>query len=717
MPDAKSTKHGIAGIVFDPDDRVSGRSRYAADITAEAALHVAFVMSPHPHARITAIMTDEALALPGVAVVLTGDDFGSFRFGRALWDYPPLAVDRVLFVGQRVAAVAAEDEASARAAAALIEVHYEELEGLFTIEEALRPGAPALHPDYTSYQGARDDLPSPNAQGQDGIEQGDPDAAMASAVEVHDHVFSWARSSAAPLETHACLVNVSDGTADVYATHKEPYRLRDDVARFLGCEENHVTVHPHNIGGDFGAKGSPFLEIVCAAVSQRTGRPARAQLSYRELLISTSARHGGHMRLRTGIRGDAIVASIVETQFDGGAFAAIKPRPTLVLPVLGIPMAPYGPVPDRREHTIGVGTNSVPGGQVRSPGEFQATFAGESHIDMIARARGDDPLEFRLRMTRDPQALRVLQALSERMTEWSRASEHPEPSDDDARGIGFAVFHRGAGVGRSVVTCRADTQGVTLRVATPDQGVGSYPTFVALAAKSLRISPDRIRVEAAGAADGIFDRGAGASRVTVTTGGACIAACEALLDELGSERSSGDRTSGNGYWLGAELGGRVIEAVGSHESAASDTSPAHGAMAIEVTVDRRTGKVRPLRAILVLDTGPVINAVGHRGQIEGGFVYGLSQALYEDLGVFSGHVSHDSFRGYKIAAAVDLPQLEVHLLPSDDSRTRAIGELTNLGVAPAIANAVDDAVGVRITQIPITAEKIWKAMPSAASER
>jgi len=264
-----------------------------------------------------------------------------------------------------------------------------------------------------------------------------------------------------------------------------------------------------------------------------------------------------------------------------------------------------------------------------------------------------------------------------------------------------------------VVTCRADAQGVTLRVATPDQGAGSYPTFVAIAARSLGISPDRIRVEAAGAADGIFDRGAGASRVTVTTGGACIAACEALLVELGSGRPSGDRTSGNGYWLGAELGDRVIEAVGNHESAAADTPPAYGAMAIEVSVDRRTGQVRPLRAILVLDTGPVINAVGHRGQIEGGFVYGLSQALYEDLGLSSGHVAHDSFRSYKIAAAADLPLLEVHLLPSEDARTRAIGELTNLGVAPAIANAVEDAVGVRITEIPVTAEKVWRAMSNA----
>lgn len=705
MSESASTPASDLTVPFDPDDRLTGRSRFSADIVRPGMLHVAFATSPFPHASIDSIDTSAALAMPGVHAVLTGADLGSFRFGRAIQDQPPLAVDRVLFAGQRVAAVAAETEAVAKEAATLIDVEYSALEEVLSIEQALDEGSIALHPDYDQYPGARKDRASANIQGSDRRESGDVERALSECDEVHDHTFSWARTSAAPLETHACLVDATGPMVEVIAAHKEPYRLKSDVARAIGVDEDRVMVRPINIGGDFGAKGSPLLEIVCAVLSVRTGRPVRARLTYFELLSATSARHGGTMRLTTGLRDGSIVASSVATIFDGGAYAAVKPRPTLVLPVLGVPLAPYGTISDVRETSVSVYTNSQPGGQVRSPGEYQATFAGESHVDMIARARGEDPLTFRRRLAKDPQAIKVLDGLAERIADWAGRRQE----GDTAFGTGVAVFHRGAGAGLSTVTCRADSQGVTLRVATPDQGAGSYPTFAGLAARALGIAQERVHIIAAGTAAGLFDRGAGASRVTVTTGRACIEACNALLKEIGAAPSH-DPTDHDGYWIGSELGERVVETIGTYESSAGEVPPAYGALAIEVAVDRLTGHVLPTKACLVLDTGPVVNPVGHRGQIEGGFVFGLSQALYEDLGMDAGYVENGTFQNYKIASAADVPELEIHVLPSEDDGIRAIGELTNLGVGPAIANAVDDAVGVRLTELPITSENIWQRL-------
>lgn len=698
----------VSGASTNPWIRVSGRTLFTDDVLSADSLHAAFALSSEPHARIRSIDTSEALAMPGVFAAITGADTGNRRFGRRVRDYPVLAIDRVLFVGQRVAAVAAWDAETARQAADRIQIDYEPLDAVLDPQDALRSDAPVLHPDYDRYENAHSDRPHHNVQGHMEATEGRGTEAFADADEIYEHSFGWTRSHSAPLEPHACLVVGGETEIHVYSSHKEPYRLRRDIALLAGRPEEDVIVHPVLIGGDFGAKGVPYIEGACYLLSVRTGRPVRTSMTYFEELTSTGARHPGSMRLRTGLRDGAPLAHESETVLNGGAFAALKPQPAMIIPVVGISSNPYQP-PHRSESGIAVYTNNLPGAQVRSPGEFQATFAGESHFDMIARARGEDPLEFRLRCARRPQARKVLAALVEPVSAWRAQQE-------GTTGIGVAVFHRGSGAGDTTVACRATAAAVELTVSTPDQGAGSYTVFQNLAARTLGVEPDRVLVRAGGTDLALTDAGAGASRVTAVAGRACIEACKSLLDEVGGISSG----SCDGYWIAdrlRELGREAVSVSGRWQVARgkSPTPPTHGAMAIELDVDTETGVIRLHRCLLVVDAGMVVNEVGHRGQLEGGFVYGIGQTLYEDLIVEDGQVMAASLGDYKLASASDVPPLEIRLLspPADEDEVEAlrpVGELGNLGVAPAVANAIDDAVGVRITELPITAERVWSKL-------
>jgi len=707
MPPEKS----VAKPGHEPSDRVTGRAQYTADIPITDVLHAAFVLSTEPHAVLRRVDTSQAMAIPGVVATVTGAGIGERRFGRSLRDYPVLAVDRVLFAGQRIAAVAARDLETARRAAMLIEVEYEPLDPIFDPALALDTHTPELHPDYDSYEGATQRSEGNNIQGAEAVSEGeDTDSAFGLCDEVHTHTFSWERSHSAPLETHGCLV-VPGAQVHVYSTHKEPYKLRRDLAHISGRPEGDFVVHPVPIGGDFGAKGAPYVEGACYFLANESGHPVRTTMSYFEELATTGARHPGRMVLTTGLREGSIHVHQADTLFDGGAFAALKPRPTHIVSVLGVPLGPYH-APNRYESSKAVYTNTLPGAHVRSPGEFQATFAGESHIDLMARARGEDPVEFRLRHLSDPEARRVLEEIGRIRSAWR--------SDSDQVGLGVALFHRKAGPGQTTVLCRAGRGGVEVSVGVPDQGAGSYEALRSLVAETLMIPGDQVSVLALGADPDLTDSGAGASRVTSIAGRACIEACRSLMTELGGP----PRGSNSGvYWIASrlrDLGRATVTAKGSWSVGRDEIgrNPAtHGGLCVEVSVDALTGKVMVSRAALAVCAGPILNPVGHRGQLEGGFVFGLSQALFEELRLEDGQVVGASLGDYKMATAADIPPLQIELLPieADLDRDlsysiRAIGELGNLGVAPAIANAIDDAVGVRIFDLPITAEAVWRGM-------
>lgn len=708
---------------YAPDawDRVTGRAEYAQDVPADA-LRLALVRSPHPHAEVLSVDATAAAGMPGVAAVLTGEDIGDRRFGRFTRDYPVLALDRVLFAGQPVAAVAAVDVATARRAADSVKVQYRVLEPLLTPVESLAPGAPAIHPGYDGYVNAVQGRRHHNLQGEDAQLTGEPAKAFAECDEVYENEFTWSRSSSSPLESHGALVDASNEKVLVYASHKEPYKLRRDLAALAERPETDFEVRPVKIGGDFGSKGNPFVEGICYFLSLHTGRPVKGRLTFAEGLGGTGGRHGGSLYLRTGLRRGTVHAHESRFVLDGGAFVAPKPMPKGILPMLGLPMGAYS-VGHLEESAVGAYTNTMPGSHVRSPGEFQTIFASESHMEMIARERGEDPVEFKVRNLRHGISRRLLERVQKESSDWGRAGT---PAGETVLGTGFSVFHRSAGPGESTVRLTATGEELLLEAALPDQGAGSYEAFARLVATRLRVARERVTVRAVGTDSGLIDMGAGASRVTVVVGRACEDACSRLLDELGGVPDRADGISEE-FWPGkalAALGVENVSAIGAGavgRGEVADLGEAHGALAIQLAVDPATGILRVRRAVLAADVGPVLNPVGLRGQLEGGFVFGLSQTLFEDLRQQDGKISLDSLNDYKLASGVDVPELAIHLievspLPDDGlAGVRAVGELVNIGVPAAVANALDDAVGVRLCSLPLTAEKVFDALAAKAA--
>ncbi|ODU29802.1 MAG: hypothetical protein ABS80_01440 [Pseudonocardia sp. SCN 72-51] len=356
---------------------------------------------------------------------------------------------------------------------------------------------------------------------------GDPDAAFAAAGRVFEDVFVAGRSHAAPLEPHACVVAASDGRIDVWSTHKEPHTLRLLIAEVDGVAPERVFVHLTPIGGDFESKGFAFTEVACYLLAARTGRPVRHTLSYDELLTTTSARHPLRVTLRTAVTDGLLTALDARTDMDGGAFGAVKAAPMVVVPVVHAPLASYG-VHHRREVCASYYSNALPGGHVRSPGEFQALFAAESQVDVIAAATGVDPLAFRAASAVDDRVRRVVDELAVVVKGWRDTCE-------PGTGIGVALTFRDTGSGNARVRVTAGPAGVDVVLTVPDQGAGSYELFRLLAADTLGVDPDVVGVHglAAGEDPVLTDAGAGASRVTAVAGRAVVEACTQLLRELG----------------------------------------------------------------------------------------------------------------------------------------------------------------------------------------
>lgn len=688
--------------------KVDGGATYVADVRAPGALHVAFVHSPVAHARVADVDSSTALALPGVVDVLTHQEIGEILLGRALRDYPVLAGDRVLCVGQRVVAVAAVDPATAQAGAAAIDIDYEPLPEIAGLDEAMRADVP-LHPRYADYPGAVADRPNPNAQGVWTSESGEVDAAFAAAQRVFDHTFTAARNHSAPMEPHACLVSATADRVDIWATHKEPFNLRRLVAEVGNVPVETVRVHLSPVGGDFGAKGFPYVEIACYLLARRTGKPVRHTMSYDEELTTTATRHPARVRLRTAVTDGVVKALHAETVIDGGAFGGVKAVPMVVIPTIHAPYGSYA-VENRRESCVSYYSNNLPGGHVRAPGEFQALFASESQVDVIAHKLRVDPLEFRQDNAANARIRRIVGELRSTVEKW-----RAEPGR--GRGIGVALTFRDTGPGLSTVRCVVEPGGVRVELSVVDQGSGSYSLFQKLAADTLGVPRGFVRIQAVdvGADPVLQDSGTGASRVTAVAGTAVVQSCRSALAELGGVPGEGGE-----YWPARRLSDLGVAAVVAEGTAAAGwPAPpdvdvrSHAGIAVEVGIDEETGRIDVHRALVVADTGRVFDEVAHRGQLEGGFVYGLSQTLLEELVVEDGVVTTATLGDYRIASAADVPPLEIRVLEpvaDDDGSAKSVGELVNIGVAPAVANAVFDGIGVRLPDLPLTAERVLAAI-------
>ncbi len=730
--------------------KVSGRARYSADVQLPGTLWAKFAVSPYPHARILNIDKSAALKVPGVHTILTGQDIGLHRFGRFLYDWPVLAYERVLYIGERVAAVAAETREAAEEAARLIEVEYEELPAVLDAEEALEEGAPILHPEPEGYfyvGGTRPPRPHLNLQGY--LEarkgEGDIERVFERAYRVFEDVYVGPRQHQGYIEPHACVVwQERDGTMRVRSTNKAPFSLRQQLSIASGVDESKIVVDSSFIGGDFGGKGHSIDEFPCFFLARATGRPIKSVMSYADELTNTSPRHPARIYLRTAVDRDGrLLAHQQRAYFNGGAYGGAKPMPGPNIAAAFTPLEAYN-VQHTDLKTYTVYTNTTPSGHMRAPGSTIADFAGEGHIDNIARELGIDPLEFRLmNVTRagdvsttghpvkHSRAAELLETLR-RETKWDETKLPPN------HGRGVVIRHHGIGQGKTAIQLKLLPDGkVEALYGTPDQGSGSATMVRRVAAAILSVEPERIVVRYGNTGEAPWDAGAGSSRVTHIVGQATIGAATSLkrqLEELAAEVMgwpAGQVTLENGRFAvqGGEsasfeevtariVRGSEVTANGQFDSAVGrDERPdgvSHYGYVINVEVDPATGAVKILDATLAVDPGTVINPIAYQGQLDGGFVYGLGNGIMEEMDVEDGRITTASLGEYKLPTQMDIPPLRTILLPPEDGPgpfgAKSIGETNNSAVAAAIANAVHDAVGVRIRELPITAERVFQAL-------
>jgi CO/xanthine dehydrogenase Mo-binding subunit len=743
----------VLASLSEPEERVEahlkvrGVARYAADASMPGMLWSATLFSPLAHARITRIDASRARNMPGVHAVLTGDDLGNILWGRRIRDWPLLARDRVRFIGDRVAVVAAESPDIARQAIQAIEVDYDELPAVFDPLEALNSDAPLLHEDGDSYAlfgpGQRAPRSHPNVQGTQAVHKDDAniDAIFAQAHGTFEHTFTTPREHQGFIEPPGSLLWVdADQVVHVVCTNKMPFGLRDQLKTVAGVEEQLIDVDANFVGGDFGGKGQVYNELLSYFLARATGRPIKSIMSYAESLTTHNSRHWSHMTLRSAVDAEGhFLAHTMDVVFDGGAYAATKIGPGVLPGGVFQGMAPYR-VPHVRMEARAVYTNTMPGGIMRSPGELQGVWAAESHVDMIARALGLDPIEFRLRnVTHDgdtdvtgakvhvPQGAAVLERLRSEVA-------HAQLAEGHGLGIGLGTRHVGDGRSQMRVTLLPNAR-VQVEVGLPDQGAGSHTVAQRVVAASLGVSLQRVSVKYSSTLGGVFDSGAGGSKSTHAIGAVAMqtgAELKDRLQELAAEvmgwpadaiQLTGDRfVAGTESASFEEVAGRIARGARVQVEGTHAPEPAHAegigdanytAFAIEVAVDAETGEVTVVDVLQVVDVGTIINPVAHEGQLRGGFGFGLGAAIMEDLATQDGRVLTPSLGEYKLPTQMDMPPhrlVHVESVGPGPFGAKMAGELSNCAVAPAVANAVFDAVGVHLMDLPITAEAVLRAL-------
>ena len=723
-------------------DKVSGRMQYTADIQRPNVLWAAFVGSPFAHARVVRIDTTAAAAVEGVKAVLTAADIGNVRHGRTLFDWPVLAIDTVRFIGDRVAAVAAETREAAEQAARLVRVEYEELPAILDAGAALAPGAPVLHPDADSYYFSgkvRPPRAHPNLQGGNLMEKGAgaSEGIFASAHRVFEHHYVTPRHHCGFIEPHATMVWIDgDGTVHVQSPNKSPFRMRDCLAHVTGVAREKIVVEPSAIGGDFGGKGLTIDEYPCYFLARATGRPVRYVQTYLDDLQLGATRHRAHITLRTAVDANGkFLAHTSDVVYEGGAYGAGKPGTNLLPGVLGYSTVGYQ-IPNVRLQVRCVYTNTLPSAHVRAPADVQIYFAWEQHVEQIASGLGIDSLELRmLNVMRDgdtaltgegmhhPMGYAVLERLKREL------AAAPVLPPGRGRGISFVCRHTGGG---KTSLRLALTKDGALNVVTgvPDQGSGSFTVVRRVIAATLSVKPERIGVRRGATNDANADPGAGASRVTFIVGGAALNAAEVMRAEL--EKRTGLTVRDDGFADPATGRTRSFEDVaaelcadgpievtgafnGEHDDPAHPADYSFSAFSIEVSVDRETGAFRIEDALIVTDVGQIISPLGHQGQIDGGFIYGVGGALMEEMPIDeSGKVTTLSLGEYKMPTIADIPPFRTILVKAVSAGgpygAKMAGELSNSGVAPAVVNAIARAVGVRLNEFPITAERVFDAL-------
>ncbi len=747
---------GAAVPRLDAHEKVTGRATYTDDLHLPGMLHGAILRSPHAHARIARIDTEKARRLPGVKDVVTGADtlqvrYGNWRLVPTSQDELVLAVDKVRFLGDEVAAVCAIDRDAAVRACELIEVEYEELPGVFDVETSTAGGAPVIHE------------PSPgNVSLTREIDYGDVEGGFARADHVRDDVFHLQAVQHAYLEPCSSVAAPDEGgRVTLWTSTQVPYIVQCLLASTLGLNENDVRVIKLNVGGAFGGKMELRPWEFCAAfMALRTGRPVKFTLSRSDELAFGRRRHPMTVRSRLGLTNDGLItAREFEVLLDGGAYNAMGPTATFLCGNFG---AMLYRIPAYRYRGKHVYTNKPPASAMRGFGAPQALFACESQMNLAAEALGIDPIDMRLKNAMEPGDVlpdvakigscgfkESLEAVR-KMSGWDEKRSRKEPG----RGVGVAGYSFISGgvfnwfnTKYNFTSCEVrlfeDGTAHLLTMAT-DIGQGADTVIRQILAAELGINIKKIRLTAADTAvTPKADLGTWGSRVTLMVGNAVIDAAkkikEMLIPVIFSELDlnqihdigfaddrvfvkarpkKGMSLAECAYKALRGRRGEPLTAFGYYTPRNKGlVTPAFsfGAQVAEVEVDEETGLVRPLKVWTAHDCGVPINKLGVEGQLDGSIHMGLGYALCEELkDDGGGRTLNTTFLDYKIPAAEDMPASEccevITHEPAGPYGAKEAGEGLVSPTAPAIADAVHHAVGVRCVSLPISPEKVLKGL-------
>lgn len=719
--------------------KVTGKALYSADLKLPNTLWGKCLRSPISYGRIKRIDSSKVWQVPGVKAVVTGQEVTGMRIGRCIYDTPVLADGVVRFIGEKVAAVAAETKAAAEQALELIEVEYEELEPLLDPAEAVKPDAPVLHPDLLSYKG----LPVPLEKvsnvfaylkwGKGNLEQGFQQADL-----IVENSFTTQVTHQSYLEPHACVVKAeATGEAEVWSCSKTPFAVRTQLSNCIGMPKEKLIFHPTHIGGDFGGKGG-FMDVpVAYFLSKKSGQPVKMLMDYTEELTAGNPRHASIIKIKTGVKKNGIiVAHHIEFLFDSGAYASMKPAGYLI--GAQTCAGPYRISNCLIEERI-VYTNKVPCGHMRAPGDPQGFFANESQLDIVARKLGMDPAEFkRKNMLRDGDEtpigghtshIRGQEALEKAI---QLAGYNKAKAKNVGRGLSFSEWSPSGGEGNVFVTIEEDGR---VKVLSPvvDQGAGVLTVIVVVVGEELQTPAAEIELKQVDSTVVPSDGGVGGSRATRVYGNASYEAGVKAREELfgfaaqALEIDPKELELDKGMILHrkskrkmsfaevVKFKGAPIYVRGYYKSSEKSHDASVSAQIAEVHVDPETGKVTLRNMVSAHTTGKVINPLMHQGQIDGGVVFGLGYALTEEVLFDGGKIITSNFGEFKIPNIMDIPPLKTDVkenVPSGPGpyNSLAIGEVANVPTAAAVANAVADACGVRITDLPVTSEKVYRAL-------
>jgi CO/xanthine dehydrogenase Mo-binding subunit len=685
-------------------EKVAGRTRFAADVAIPGMLWGKILRSPHSHARIRRIDASAAWRVPGVKAVVTGHDAPGLYQGKILRDLPVLCWDRVRYVGDRVAAVAAETLEAAEEALRLIEVDYEVLPAVFDPLEAMRPGAPLLHDDVAAYDGApleRLATDIHNGQTRLAWSKGDVDEGFRQADLVMEHTFTIPSRHQGYMEPYASVIAIDDdGRVQVWCSSKAPFRTRIQLAKAVGILEEQIRVNVVAVGGDFGGKGDARDLPIAYLLAKIAERPVKIVMTFAEELTASNPTHPTVVVVRTGVMRDGrLIARRARMVHASGAYGGMKPNAALsTWHYVG---GGYR-IPHTSFEFLQIYTNTVPGGYFRAPGAHQYTFALESHTDILARELGIDPAEFRLMNLLDeggedavgtPMRLINVRPVLEAALKAGRWGD----AAASGRGRGIALFGRqiGGGAGGAVMTAEADGT-FTVISPTVDVGTGTHTIEQQIVAAEMSVPLSLVRVRPGDTDSTPFDEGPRASRVTYTEGTAVVGACAQIRKALDE---------------GASL---PLTVRFEHDAPQPGDMMYFSAQVADVEVDRETGQVKVLRLVTAHDVGTIINPLGHQGQIDGGVVTGLGLAVMEELITEDGQIVNGNLGDYKLPTIADVPPLETVLVRTAGGtgpyEAKAIGELANNATAAAIANAIADAAGSRLFELPLTAERVHAAI-------